>query len=294
MRELDYQFCVVDPEGDYGELRDAVIVGDSKQVPRVREVVDLLAKPDTNVVINLLAVDPPERPRFLAKLLPDLSKLRTETGRPHWIVLDEVHHCLPAKWDPAPVTLARELPASIAVTVHPEEVAPDFLALVSTVVGVGEKAPQAIEKFCKARGRKVISSGAPTAGKVLVLRAEDRSFLVTARRPKDKRQRHVRKYAEGDLGEDKSFYFRGPENALNLRAQNLATFLQLAAGVDDKTWLHHLREGAYSRWFRDAIKDQDLATEAAGVEKAVISANDSRARIKELVERRYTAPAKVD
>ena len=196
LRELDYQFCVVDPEGDYGELRDAVIVGDSKQVPRVREVVDLLAKPDTNVVINLLAVDPPERPRFLAKLLPDLSKLRTETGRPHWIVLDEVHHCLPAKWDPAPVTLPRELPASIAVTVHPEEVAPDFLALVSTVVGVGEKAPQAIEKFCKARGRKVISSGAPTAGKVLVLRAEDRSFLVTARRPKDKRQRHVRKYAE--------------------------------------------------------------------------------------------------
>jgi hydroxymethylpyrimidine pyrophosphatase-like HAD family hydrolase len=295
LRELGYQFCVVDPEGDYGELRDAVIVGDSKQVPRMREVVDLLSNPDTNVVINLLAVDPPERPRFLAKLLPDLGKLRTETGRPHWIVLDEVHHCLPAKWDPAPVTLPRELPALIAVTVHPEEVAPDFLALVSTVVGVGEGAPQAIEKFCKARGRKVIGSSAPAAGKVLVLRDEDRPFVVTARRPKGKQQRHVRKYAEGDLGEDKSFYFRGPENALNLRAQNLATFLQLAAGVDDKTWLHHLREGAYSRWFRDAIKDQELAREAAGVEQASsISANDSRARIKELVERRYTAPAKAD
>jgi hydroxymethylpyrimidine pyrophosphatase-like HAD family hydrolase len=295
LRELDYQFCVVDPEGDYGELRDAVIVGDSKQVPRMREVVDLLSNPDTNVVINLLAVDPPERPRFLAKLLPDLGKLRTETGRPHWIVLDEVHHCLPAKWDPAPVTLPRELPALIAVTVHPEEVAPDFLALVSTVVGVGEGAPRAIEKFCKARGRKVISSSAPAAGKVLVLRDEDRPFVVTARRSKDKQQRHVRKYAEGDLGKDKSFYFRGPENALNLRAQNLATFLQLAAGVDDKTWLHHLREGAYSRWFRDAIKDQELAREAAGVEEtSSISANDSRARIKELVERRYTAPAKAD
>ena len=295
LRELNYQFCVVDPEGDYAELRDAVIVGDSKQVPRMREVVDLLSKPDTNVVINLLAVDPPERPRFLAKLLPDLGKLRAETGRPHWIVLDEVHHCLPAKWEPAPVTLPRELPGLIAVTVHPEEVAPDFLALVSTVVGVGEGAPQAIEKFCKARGRKVISSGAPAAGKVLVLRDEDRPFAITARRPKGKQQRHVRKYAEGELGEDKSFYFRGPENALNLRAQNLATFLQLAAGVDDKTWLHHLREGAYSRWFRDAIKDRELAMEAADVEEAAsISANDSRARIKELVERRYTAPAKAD
>ena len=71
-----------------------------------------------------------------------------ETGRPHWIVLDEVHHCLPAKWDPAPVILPRELPAAIAVTVHPEAVSPDFLALISTVVGVGDGAWQAIDKFC--------------------------------------------------------------------------------------------------------------------------------------------------
>ena len=112
-------------------------------------------------------------------------------------------------------------------------------------------------------------------------------------KPKDKQQRHVRKYAEGELGEDKSFYFRGPEGALNLRAQNLTTFLQLAAGVDDKTWLHHLAEGAYSRWFTEAIKDPELAAEASSVEKdAGLSADDSRARIKELVDKRYTAPAK--
>ena len=262
--------------------------------PAYGEILDLLAKPETNVVVNLLAIEPPERPRFLAKLLPDMAKLRGETGRPHWIVLDEVHHCLPAKWDPAPVTLPRELPAAIAVTVHPEEVAPDFLTLVSTVVGVGEGAPQAIEKFCKATGRNDVRAGdSPGAGEVLILRKGDNAFTLKANRPKEKQQRHVRKYAEGELGEDKSFYFRGPENALNLRAQNLATFLQLAAGVDDRTWLHHLREGAYSRWFRDAIKDQGLATEAAGVEEETsISASDSRARIKELVERRYTASAK--
>jgi hypothetical protein len=67
----------------------------------------------------------------------------------------------------------------------------------------------------------------------------------------------------------------------------------LADGVDDRTWLHHLNEGAYSRWFREAIKDQDLAEEAASIEKnGSLSAADSRARIKELVERRYTAPAR--
>jgi hypothetical protein len=128
---------------------------------------------------------------------------------------------------------------------------------------------------------------------MVLRRDEGHAILIKARQTKEKQQRHIRKYAEGELGEDRSFYFRGPDRALNLRAHNLSTFLQLAAGVDDGTWLHHLRGGAYSRWFREAIKDQDLAAEAAGIEAdGSLSAADSRARIKELVEQRYTAPAK--
>jgi hypothetical protein len=112
-------------------------------------------------------------------------------------------------------------------------------------------------------------------------------------KPKERQKRHARKYSEGELGEDRSFYFRGPDGALNLRAQNLMTFLQLAAGVDERTWLHHLHAGEYSRWFRDAIKDEDLAAEAETVEQdRSLSPADSRRRIKEMVERRYTAPAK--
>ena len=294
LRDFAYQFCVVDPEGDYSELRDVVTLGDSKQAPRIGEALELLATPDTDIVINLLAIDPPERPPFLTKLLPELAKMRTVSGRPHWLVFDEVHHCLPAKWHPAPTTLPRELPAAIAVTVHPEEVAPEFLSLVSTVIGVGDGAAQAVERFCEMTGRKSPKIDVtPQTDQVLVYRCEDRFELVTARKPKEKQKRHVRKYAEGELGEDKSFYFRGPEGALNLRAQNLSTFLQLAAGVDEKTWLHHLRAGAYSRWFRDAIKDAELASEAAAIEQDhSLTAAESRARIKETVERRYTAPAK--
>jgi hypothetical protein len=102
----------------------------------------------------------------------------------------------------------------------------------------------------------------------------------------------VRKYATGELGEDKSFYFRGPAGQLNLRAQNLGVFIQLAAGVDDETWLHHLRNQDYSRWFREAIKDEDLASEAAGVERdPSLPARDSRDLIKAAIERRYTMPS---
>jgi hydroxymethylpyrimidine pyrophosphatase-like HAD family hydrolase/energy-coupling factor transporter ATP-binding protein EcfA2 len=294
MHERGFQFCVVDPEGDYDGLPGTTVVGDAKQMPRVSEALELLAKPDLNIAINLLAIDPDERPRFLAEFLPRLAKLRVDTGRPHWIVLDEVHHCLPAKWDPAAVTLPRELPAAVAITVHPEEVAPDFLALVTTVIGVGDGGREALTKFCRATGRGPIPPGpGPEQGEVLVLDRHNRLARITAPKPKEKQKRHVRKYAEGALGEDKSFYFRGPKGALNLRAQNLSIFLQLAAGVDEETWLHHLGQGAYSQWFRDAIKDEDLANEAAEVEQdRSLSATDSRARIKELVERRCTAPAK--
>ncbi len=294
MRELNFQFCVVDPEGDYGALRDVVAIGDAKQVPRIKEAIALLAKPEASVAINLLAIDPHERPRFLAKLLPELAKMRAETGRPHWIVVDEIHHCLPAKWEAAPITLPRELPAAIGVTVHPDEVAPDFLSLVSTVVGVGEGARGAIEKFCRSTGRNIPDDvSAPERGQVIILDYSGEAKLLNVTAPKEKQQRHVRKYALGQLGEDRSFYFRGPDGALNLRAQNLATFLQLAAGVDEGTWLYHLREGAYSRWFREAIKDDELAREAESVDADTsFAAAESRARIKEFVDKRYTAPAK--
>jgi hydroxymethylpyrimidine pyrophosphatase-like HAD family hydrolase len=294
IRDLGFQFCVVDPEGDYAEFREAVVVGDGKQEPRVAEVMGLLAKPDVSVIVNLLAVDPDERPRFLANFLPDIAKLRSEVGRPHWIVIDEAHHCLPADWDPAPLTLPAEFPAAIAVTVHPEEVAVQFLELVSTVIGVGDGSMAAIEKFCKATGRILPADAThELAPDQVHLLSGTAIKAITPRRPKERQKRHARKYAEGDLGEDKSFFFRGPDGALNLRANNLSTFLQMAGGVDDRTWLHHLRAGEYSRWFRDAIKDAELAAEASAVEADhSLSANEGRRRIKQMVDRRYTAPAR--
>src|SRR5262249_6780862 len=105
-------------------------------------------------------------------------------------------------------------------------------------------------------------------------------------------RRHRRKYAEGELGEDKSFYFRGADGKLNLRAQNLRMFLQLADGVDDETWRFHLRKGDYSRWLGDAIKDPELAAEAAAVEEAGdLEPRESRRRIRDAIEHRYTLPA---
>jgi hypothetical protein len=112
-------------------------------------------------------------------------------------------------------------------------------------------------------------------------------------RPQQAKNRHVRKYAEGELPKDFSFYFRGPDNRLNLRAQNLMLFAQIAEGVDDATWEHHRRIGDYSGWFRRVIKDEELATEAAAAEADTgLDSAESRLRIIDAIHRRYTAPAR--
>jgi hypothetical protein len=118
---------------------------------------------------------------------------------------------------------------------------------------------------------------------------------VQPTQPKQVHRRHTQKYAKGDLGNDLSFYFRDPEKALNLRAQNLQLFQQIADGVDDRTWEHHLRAGDYSRWFRDVIKNCELAEATQKIEEdGSLDAKESRKRIGESLRRLYTAPASSD
>jgi hypothetical protein len=185
------------------------------------------------------------------------------------------------------------LSAALYVTVHPEAIRPKALAGVQTVLGVGPKANGVIASFCRAVDARVpVLPPAGTEDQVLfwdrTSRDPPRWFSVD--RPQQDHRRHTRKYAEGELGDDKSFYFRGPVGALKLRAHNLMIFLQMADGVDDDTWLYHLRRGDYTRWFRDAIKDEDLAEEASRMQDLANPA-ETRKRIREMVERRYTAPA---
>ena len=68
--------------------------------------------------------------------------------------------------------------------------------------------------------------------------------------------------------------------------------MQLADGVDDETWRYHLEQHDVSQWFRNIIKDESLAAEAADVEaRAELSPRDSRARIRAAIQHRYTSSA---
>jgi HAD superfamily hydrolase (TIGR01484 family) len=294
LAERGYQFCIVDPEGDYEGLPLAATLGDHHRPPTAQEALDLLEKPDQSHVINLLGLPMADRPPFFAALLPRLQELRAQTGRPHWVIVDEAHHLLPDSWDKTGITLPRDVHGLMLITVHPEHVANAALQAVHRVVAIGGSPDESIRQLTAKLGVEAppIEPGPLPQGEavtwLLGTRAAERMRTIL---PKVEHRRHVRKYAEGELGPERSFYFEGPERKLHLRAQNLQLFVQTAYGVDDETWLHHLRRGDYSRWFREAIKDDALAAEAARIEKEPLPPAESRERIRAVIEARYTAPA---
>jgi HAD superfamily hydrolase (TIGR01484 family) len=291
-----YQYCVIDPEGDYSELEAATVLGSAEHPPGADELLEVLAKPNQNVVANLMGIAVADRPAFFDTLLSRLMELRGRTGHPHWIIIDETHHLLPREWKPAAVTMPGRLENLVFITVHPEHVSAAVLGTVELAIAIGAEPARTLGEFARVVGARLppVDEAALPAGEALAWRraSAEPPVRFSIDQPRNERRRHVRKYAAGELGPDKSFYFRGPQDKLNLRAQNLQVFLQVADGIDDATWLHHLQHGDYSTWFRDAIKDTTLADEVAAIEAtARRDAVLSRARIRNAIEQRYSAPA---
>ena len=289
--------CLVDPEGDYqplAEVQRVLVMGGTgeRQLPTPDELAQLLGRPGESLVLDLSGLSRAEKVAYATKVLATANAVRSTRGMPHWTVIDEAHHIFPADSSQA-MDLLPPAPESFSLTTLgvddlPRAVIDRVNTIASTDLEAFRAATQAVF------GRRVpglrLPEGAPLdrGEAAIAWRDPDRlavRFRVSQRRVEHRR--HVRKYTEGELPPDRSFYFRGPEGALNLRAANLLRFCELADGVDEPTWSHHLRQGDYSAWIRDMIKDPDLAEEIATIESEAGPASESRPRVLEAVRRRY-------
>jgi len=291
-----YQFCVIDPEGDYETLDGAIVFGNAQRGTTVAEIMTALENPQAQIVVNLIGLRLQDRPVFFMDLWPHLLEWRAKTGRPHRILVDEAHHLLPSGWQPSSPVSRKSLTGMAFVTVHPEQVSPIILQTIDVAVTLGESPERTLQSYAARAGLVLprMTRSDMHTGEALIWRKTDpaRPQAFSVAPCKGERLRHRRKYAEGELPPERSFYFRGVEGQLNLRAQNLTLFRQLADGVDDATWMYHLRQGDYSRWIEAAIKDPALAQIIQAVEQETsVSAKESRRRIAQAIEERYTLPA---
>ena len=288
--EQDYQVCVIDPEGDYVNLKALVTIGDQHHAPDIAEVMAVLRDPYVHANVSLLGIPLADRPAYFGELVPHLRATRMRTGRPHWLVVDEAHHLLPRHWGHTPEHLGE----SVFVTVHPDHLAPSVLASIDAVVAIGIAPEKTLAKFAAARRVPTPELRGKPEGRDQVacwfVASGDPAFPMRVIPGSAERIRHHRKYAEGDV-RYKSFYFRGPTGKHNLKAQNLNVFCQIADGIGEETWMFHLRRHDYSRWMRDVIRNRDLAAAVEDVEKrADLGPAQTRALVRTAVDARYTLP----
>jgi HAD superfamily hydrolase (TIGR01484 family) len=295
LAEAGYQFCAIDPEGDYEQFEQALMLGTPQHAPSISEIVKAIEKPSQNVIVNVVGVECESRPQFFQSLFLRLQEIRARLGRPHCLVVDEAHHFLPAPPSGPRLSIPEPLWGLLLITVKPERLPAELLRVVQFVAVTSEDAEATLGAFCKQ-----VQCRPPALDKLQLSNEQmlgwrpgsNAPFPFTPSPSEAKRTRHRRKYAEGELTPDRSFYFRGPKGKLNLRAANLMSFLNLMDGVDDETWLHHLRNRDFSSWFKREIKDEDLTREAEAIETTPgLSAAESRARFRSLITNRYTVPA---
>jgi hypothetical protein len=89
---------------------------------------------------------------ILVDLLPCLYELRANTGRPHWIAVDEANQLLPRTGDHAPVSLTDAPSGMIYVTANPDQVALPLLNTVDLAVALGEAPGAVLASFAASVG----------------------------------------------------------------------------------------------------------------------------------------------
>ncbi|MFL5258723.1 MAG: HAD family hydrolase [Hyphomicrobiales bacterium] len=140
MSEREFHFCMLDSIGRYAELEKAVSVGDAATPPQTSEI-DKLVVQGVNVVVNMSALDAGARPAFVQSLLSELQRKRAETGRPHWIVIDDASELLPAE-HPGGISI-------MAVSSAPERIDARILRSFQAGLAAGRDAPEVVARFAK-------------------------------------------------------------------------------------------------------------------------------------------------
>ncbi len=169
----------------------------------------------------------------------------------------------------------------IFISAYHDKLSPAVLEHVDWIISIAEQPEAAIAQCCEIMNEQLPEFHPPEDRRyhqALAWRRDDvRPIWFSRFAPRSGAQRHQHSYYEGEMDEDFQFVFRGPENKLSLAIGNLKDFVKAAAGIDDETWMFHLKRHDYSKWFGKIIKDDALTREIDDVERTQdLTADQSR------------------
>jgi len=286
----DCGLAVLDPEGDYHTISGTSVLDASNPAVNVADF-ELLLAAGLNPVVVMRGMKHEVRRHFMLDAMAAASARREQMGAPAFVIIDEAHQGFAVSNG----VEFGEQPCVIFITVSPRLLSADVLASVGTVCALGASAEFMVRDFCSLAGLEAPAmngASVPEPGEMLVWRRNFVGVVVRPHAPLQTHVRHAGKYATGDVGDQRSFYFRGPDNRVCVQARNLFEFLSKGDAVADEVWTHHLHNGDVSRWFTSVIRDQALVRVADAIRDAGSStAAASRALLRAEIAERYNLPA---
>lgn len=248
--DLGYAVFVVDPEGDHGllgELGDVTTIGGAGPFPTPPQIGELLVHGPPSLVVDLSQHAAGERVDMARELPTIADAARRETGRPHWVVLDEAHLALEG---PAAAIMRNPQRGHLLVTYQPERLPPEVRAELDGEIRVLADRGDADAEL------RVPYDGPPTPIR----------FVRRATR----HVRHWHKYCSNPLAPELGFHFRdGAGHPTGAVARCLADFAADVAVCGDDVIEHHAAGGEFSRWIGGVFRDHDLAATVAAAEAVV-------------------------
>lgn len=275
--DAGYRLCMIDPEGDYGELArvpGVVVLGDHIPLPKPADLPRVLRAMRASVVLNLSALSLGAKRGYVCPALAAMAAARPRDGLPHWTLVDEAHYffgegngcCAELLRHTGNVMLATYRPSLLAACVH-DGISAHFVTRTEA-----DAERYHVESLLGTRGPRGIVPADALAelrhGRMGVLTNEPDGPRWRVFTPGSRRSPHVhhrRKYVEGSLPDERAFRFLFA-NGVPRTAHNVQEFAQAVAEVPMESLRHHLTCGDFSRWFKNVCGDPELAAGLAKLE----------------------------
>jgi hydroxymethylpyrimidine pyrophosphatase-like HAD family hydrolase len=265
-----YSLCVIDPEGDYQVLEalpGVITMGGEDRPPTMHQLTRMLRHADNSVVVDLSHLDLREKRQFTGQALRALATLRTNTGLPHRIVVDEAHYFL-HEADAASV-LDLDLAGYMLITCRVSDLNADILRATECVIITHEsdatearllhelwQSAESVESWQESLGTLELDE-------VMLLPPMDASLRRLKRiRLASRLTHHVRhrhKYMDVPVSRDVGFRFVCDDGRTGPVACSLQELVDALANLSSEQIRGHAKRGDMSRWLEQIFHDDTLA-----------------------------------
>jgi hydroxymethylpyrimidine pyrophosphatase-like HAD family hydrolase len=273
-----YAVCVIDPEGDYRVLSRLpgvswTVVETAADVERALD--GLQHDPSASSVLDLAMLPHGEKVVMVEGTLRRIRDMRRQTGRPHWVFLDEAHYLL-HEGGVGDDVLALGDRGFCVVTYRPRWLRPtvvtaidvwmfarttdkDELAYLQAVLSAHPDAGTISETLPRLRrGQFLLVDHDPDSG------SRATTFIAAPRQTVH--VRHLNKYVDSVVPPGREFLFRDSHGRVLASANSLQSFRAVVRTVPGGVLTHHSRRGDFARWVRDVFRDAELARQIGKAE----------------------------